>query len=92
MTPEVMALPPDGWSTIAPGMARAFQDDPMFVAGFPASHQRLDAVEAFMRWLYRVSLLGGTVVECTPDLDAVATAQAEYGAVSFYVSAEGDQQ
>jgi hypothetical protein len=72
MTPEVMTLPPDGWSTIAPGMARAFQDDPMFVAGFPDSHQRLDAVEAFMRWLYRVSLLGGAVVECTRDLDAVA--------------------
>ncbi|MDU8944607.1 hypothetical protein RXV90_14525 [Rhodophyticola sp. MJ-SS7] len=26
-----------------------------------------------------------------PDLDAIATAQAEYGAVSFYVSSEGGQ-
>jgi GNAT superfamily N-acetyltransferase len=72
MTPEVKALPSDGWSTIAPWMARAFQDEPMYAAVFPDSHRRLDAVEAFMRWLHRESLLAGTVMECTPDLDAVA--------------------
>ncbi len=72
MTPQVMSLPPDGWSTIAPWMARAFEDEPMYAATFPDSHRRHDAVEAFMRWLYRVSLLGGAVMECTPDFDAVA--------------------
>jgi GNAT superfamily N-acetyltransferase len=72
MTPLVMALPPEGRAAIAPWMARAFQDEPMYAAVFPGSRRRLDAVEAFMRWLYRVSLLDGAVVECTPSLDAVA--------------------
>ena len=72
MTPTVVALPQDGWGAVAPGMARAFQDEPMFVAGFPDSHRRLEKMEAFMRWLYRESLLGGAVVESTPSLSAVA--------------------
>lgn len=44
----------------------------MFVAGFPASHRRLEAMEAFMRWGYREFLVGGTVVESTPSFSAVA--------------------
>ena len=72
MTPTVVALPRDGWMKVAPGMARAFQQEPMFVAGFPDPHRRLEKVEAFMRWLYRESLLGGAVVESTPSMSAVA--------------------
>jgi predicted N-acetyltransferase YhbS len=72
MTPTVMALPKDGWRAVAPRMALAFQYEPMFVAGFPDSHRRLEKTEAFMRWLYRESLLGDTVVECTPSLSATA--------------------
>ena len=72
MTPTVVALPADGWRAVAAGMARAFQDEPMFAAGFPDSHRRLEKAEAFMRWLYRESLLGGAVVESTPSLSAVA--------------------
>jgi hypothetical protein len=53
MTPTVMALPKDGWRAVAPRMALAFQYEPMFVAGFPDSHRRLEKTEAFMRWLYR---------------------------------------
>ncbi len=72
MTPTVLTLPPDEWATIVPWMAQAFQEEPMYAATFPGSHRRPDAVEAFMRWLYRVSVLDGAVVECTPSLDAVA--------------------
>lgn len=82
----VVALPPDAWSTIGPWMTRAFQDEPMYQATFPSSHRRLDAMEAHMRWIYRMSLLGGAVMECTPDLDAVAVWEPpgqKYSVMSF---------
>ena len=69
---SVVPMPSDGWREVAPVVARAIEDQPFAVAVYDKSHGNPAAMDACMRLAFRSFLLGGMIVDTTPNLSAAA--------------------
>jgi ribosomal protein S18 acetylase RimI-like enzyme len=64
---RIMPMPEEQVDVAAAVMARAFYDDPLFVAGFPDPDERAHVTPALAAWNFRHGVLFGTVL-VTADL------------------------